>query len=142
MEKGRWIDLRGACGMVLFMNDDAVTSAEKQETKRVIGRPFPAGVSGNPAGRPKGSTSLKVFAREYLLTLTDEEKRARLAKLEDEDFIALWRMAEGNPHSTEDVRHTVNPTPIMKLEDVKVDIKVIDTPNSETPTASGVTPTA
>jgi len=32
-------------------------SAEDTATKQQVGRPFPPGVSGNPAGRPKGARS-------------------------------------------------------------------------------------
>lgn len=35
----------------------ADNTAGKQQ-KRVVGKPFPKGVSGNPAGRPKGARSI------------------------------------------------------------------------------------
>jgi hypothetical protein len=43
----------------------ADTAAPKQR-KRVVGRPFPKGVSGNPAGRPKGLLSAADSARRVL----------------------------------------------------------------------------
>lgn len=73
---------------------------------------------GNPAtgaGRPKGSKSLKEFAREYLMSLDDEGKKEFLDALPTD---LIWRMAEGNPHSTENVTHTIAPTPIMKLSSI------------------------
>jgi hypothetical protein len=60
------------------------------------------GQSGNPNGRPKGKT-LKEYAREYLSNLTEEEKDKWLNGLSKE---LIWRMAEGNPHNTEEIEHS------------------------------------
>lgn len=50
-------------------------------------------------GRKKGKT-LKEFAREYLASM---ELNERLEFLNSIDPDLVWRMAEGNPHSTEDI---------------------------------------
>ena len=57
------------------------------------------GVSGNPNGRPKGK-SLKEFARIYLEQLNEKDKMKYLATLPPE---VVWKMAEGNPHTTADL---------------------------------------
>lgn len=56
------------------------------------------GQSGNPAGRPVGKT-LKVWAREFLEDLPDDKKLEFLREMEPD---IVWRMAEGNPHQTQD----------------------------------------
>lgn len=77
------------------------------------GRLLP-GYSGNLNGRPKGQ-SLKEFAREMLASMPIEEKKEFIAKLPAD---IVWRMAEGNPHQSEDLQVTQLPTP---LDDVHKD---------------------
>ena len=54
---------------------------------------FKKGEVANPNGRPKGKT-MKEFAREFLLKMSDDEKVSWLKSL-GKDIV--WRMAEGNP---------------------------------------------
>jgi hypothetical protein len=52
------------------------------------------GQSGNPGGRPK--KTLKLFAREFLESMSDEDRLDYFSKLDPE---IVWKMAEGNPES-------------------------------------------
>ncbi len=71
----------------------------KKEVKRdESGRLLPGSASISP-GRPKGQT-LKEYIRQRFLEMTNEEKDAFIAKL---DPIDLFKMAEGNPHTTTDM---------------------------------------
>jgi hypothetical protein len=87
----------------------------KLDVKRRSNGTFEKGQVANPNGRPKGKT-LKEFAREFLMNMTDAEKSAWLKGLSPE---IVWRMAEGNPHQTQDMT-----TAGEKLESVLV--KFID----------------
>ena len=75
-------------------------STNNQVPKQLKPYLFKKGISGNPNGRPKGKT-LKEFAREYLMSLPDDEKIEYLSSLPTE---IVWKMAEGNPHSTTDTK--------------------------------------
>lgn len=70
---------------------------------------FKPGQSGNPNGRPKGR-SMKEFAKEYLSSLTEEE---RIKYFEGMDKIDVWKMAEGNPESKTDL--TTAGMPIIQV---------------------------
>lgn len=75
----------------------------------------------NPAGRPKGKT-MKEFAREFLMNMSDEEKSNWLKGLSPE---IIWRMSEGNPHSTSDVMSGNEPikTVLVQFIDKQGDAK-------------------
>ncbi len=61
---------------------------------------FKKGQSGNPNGRPKGTFSLKTYAKKYLEEMSDEEKLEFMDGLPKE---IIWKMAEGNPKQDTDV---------------------------------------
>ncbi len=85
-------------------------NAEKHAPKHLQAYVWKKGQSGNPNGRPKGKT-LKEFAREYLESLPDDEKIEYLASLPTD---IVWKMAEGNPHSTEDSKLEITtPAPVL-----------------------------
>jgi hypothetical protein len=62
---------------------------------------FKPGQSGNPGGRPKGTISLKEYAKKYLQELDEDGKREFMEGL-DKDVI--WKMAEGNPKQDTEVK--------------------------------------
>jgi len=92
--------------------------AENSDTtaKKVIGRPFPKGVSGNPGGIPKNP--LKEFQRKQFESMSDEEKEKFLKEI---DKYKRWTMTEGNPDNK--TEHAVD----ERLEDIILKInKVLD----------------
>ena len=62
---------------------------------------FQPGKSGNPGGRPKGSKSLKTYAKEYLLSLPDDEKLKYMKGMDKKD---IWEMAEGKAKQDLDIQ--------------------------------------
>lgn len=80
---------------------------------------------GNPGGpgRTPGKT-LKEYSREYLAKMTEEE---RLEFMKGLDKMDIWKMAEGNPHQSQDATLThILPKPIddvLKDDSVQEDQK-------------------
>ena len=75
---------------------------------------FGPGNIANPNGRPKGKT-LKEYARDYYALKTDEQKKAYIEYLESKLPGFAWRMAEGNPHQTQDITSAGKPTPLLNV---------------------------
>lgn len=69
---------------------------------------FKPGNPGGPGRKP--GKSLKEYSREYLASMTDEEREDFMDGL---DKIDIWRMAEGNPHQSGDTKIEFNPKPLL-----------------------------
>lgn len=93
----------------------------KPEYNRKEDGKFGPGNNANPNGRPKGQT-LKEYIRQRFLAMTPEEKDEFIAKL---DPIDIFKMAEGNPHSTSDVMSGNEPikTVLVQFIDKQGDAK-------------------
>lgn len=94
----------------------------KKQYDWLKGYQFVKGQSGNPGGRPKGSKSLKTFAREFLESLPDEEKIEFLKTLPPE---IVWKMSEGNPKNESDI--SVKELPIIQIASEIADKNAINT---------------
>jgi hypothetical protein len=82
---------------IATQGENVETTVQKQQ-KKVVGKPFPKGVSGNPKGRPKGQNYKTVFF-QALKTLRDSKGR----KITEHDVIKagimpmLKHISEGDP---------------------------------------------
>jgi hypothetical protein len=60
----------------------------ERSAKRPRGRPFPRGISGNPAGRPPGITDQRILRRELLAQLARTVKGKTVATMLAEAIVA------------------------------------------------------
>jgi hypothetical protein len=89
--------------------------AEKQPPKQLAKYVWKKGQSSNPAGSPPPGKTLKEFARDYLMSVPDDEKVDYLASLPTD---IVWKMAEGNPANNTDL--TTGGQPIEAIIGMRV----------------------
>jgi hypothetical protein len=80
----------------------------KTEIKRNDDGTFAEGTAPGP-GRPKGQT-LKEWMRDKLLCMTEDQREEFIKDIPKE---MRWKMAEGNPHNTEDITSGGKPIPLL-----------------------------
>lgn len=85
------------------------------------------GQSGNPAGRKPGK-SLKEFARQYLESLSEEDKIEFIKHI---PMDTIWKMAEGNPKQDTDITSAGKPIPILTLNSKDVHSNDSNTKDTE-----------
>lgn len=98
-----------AKGTYLEFDEDTQKQGENKVDKRLEAlKPYQykKGQSGNPSGRPKG-ISLKEYARNKLLTMTDEEREEFFNGLSKD---TIWEMAEGKAKQDVEAKVDLNVT--------------------------------
>lgn len=85
---------------------------------------FKKGQSGNPGGRPKGLVSMKTYAKRMLASMNEDERQEFINGLPKE---TIWKMAEGNPSTDNNVTAQV----VIKIEKEIADANGITKDNSE-----------
>lgn len=89
-------------------------AADNHVPKQLAPFMWKKGQSGNIHGRPKGKT-MKEWAKDYLCRMTDEERDAFMEGISKD---TIWKMADGNPHSSTDAKVEVTlPTPLIDVLD-------------------------
>lgn len=79
---------------------------------------FREGVSGNPAGRPKGSISIKDKIRQYL-EANPNEVEAIVAHFVKNNRELMWQMLEGRPQQDVTSDGKQLPSPLLAHLDVR-----------------------
>ena len=86
---------------------------EKQDARKSLPHLFKKGQSGNPKGRPKGSFSLKTYAKNMLEEMTDEQRQEFLDGV---DKRIVWEMAEGKAKQDMDINAEVT-TKVVSIDE-------------------------
>lgn len=82
------------------MDENTGNSVKNNRYENLKKYQFKPGVSGNPSGRPKGAKSMKTYAKEYLESMSEED---RIEFMNSIDPKIIWEMAEGKAKQDMDV---------------------------------------
>jgi hypothetical protein len=120
------------------------TAGIEQNTKKPRGRPFQPGVSGNPAGKPKGTKHFATILKEVFKTEKVKLADGREVTLDIAMSIAIAKKAwkgdvrafeaitdrfDGKPHQSMEMEVTEPPQPIMPLK-ARTGKKIVRTDDS------------
>ena len=94
-------------------NENADLTAKKQQ-KRIIGKPFEKGRSGNPAGRPPGSISITTEIKKKLQEIPDGQKKTYLELLINR--ILKLGVVDGNEQMIKAIWNYIDGLPAQKLD--------------------------
>lgn len=94
--------------------DEPAIQSQNSRTEHLKPWQFQPGQSGNPSGKPKGTVSLKTFAKNYIQNLSDEEK---LEFLKGIDKDKVWEMAEGKPKQDMEIDATITGPSLIRLDE-------------------------
>lgn len=75
---------------------------------------FKPGQSGNPGGRPKGSISLKTYAKQMLESMSEEEAMEFLKGI---DKKTIWEMSEGKPKQDTEISGELNIKKVISADE-------------------------
>ena len=106
--------------------EDLKDQGNNSQVDRIKPWQFQPGQSGNPAGRPPGS-SMKDYAKKYLSGMTDKE---RIEFFKGIDKHKIWEMAEGKAASNVDV--TSGGKPIVSVSPEVAAKNQLDTDETHT----------
>ena len=95
------------------MDEETGLQAKNSKAEHLKPWQFQPGQSGNPSGKKPGTVSLKVFAKNYIQELDNEEK---LKFMEGIDKRTVWEMAEGKPKQDVEVSGELN-SKIVRLNE-------------------------
>lgn len=93
---------------------------------------YKKGQSGNPAGRPPGTFSLKEYAKKKLASMTDDEREVFF---EGMDKKVIWEMAEGKAKQDTDITSGGQPLQVIVPQAV-ADAFNINATHTETGTSN------